>query len=166
MHLPVYLFFSFLLACAPLETQDAAEQTDCFSARVVGVKDGDTVEVLDNQNKTSVVRLAHIDTPEKKQAYSQEAKQYLSGLCFGQQVQVCQTDRPDRNGRLIATIELSSGKTANYEMVRAGLAWHFSRYSDDADYAKAEQAARKARLGLWQDPNPIAPWDWRKGERE
>lgn len=49
-------------------------------------------------------------------------------------------------------------------MIDAGLAWHYTRYSDDADLAAAERAARAARRGLWADPEPVPPWEWRGSE--
>jgi len=51
-------------------------------------------------------------------------------------------------------------------LVAQGFAWHFKRYSDDEDLSEAELAARRERRGLWSDPNPIPPWDWRKQPRE
>ncbi|WP_231427840.1 MULTISPECIES: thermonuclease family protein [Pedobacter] len=42
------------------------------------------------------------------------------------------------------------------------MAWHFKKYSTDAYYAQLEINARKGKVGLWRDPNPIAPWEWRK----
>jgi micrococcal nuclease len=48
------------------------------------------------------------------------------------------------------------------EMIRAGCAWHYRQYSDDAGYAAAEQDARRARRGLWQDATPVAPWAYRR----
>ncbi len=53
-------------------------------------------------------------------------------------------------------------KNANMEVVRAGLAWHFKRYSKDEDFAKAEVDAKNAKRGLWKDGKAIAPWNWRK----
>ncbi len=51
-------------------------------------------------------------------------------------------------------------------MVADGLAWHFTRYSDDKRLAAAEREARAARVGLWADEAPVAPWDWRAGEAD
>jgi len=31
--------------------------------------------------------------------------------------------------------------------------------------ASAEVEARKKRIGLWADKSPVAPWEWRKGNR-
>jgi endonuclease YncB( thermonuclease family) len=56
------------------------------------------------------------------------------------------------------------GRTnVNLELVRRGLAWHYTRYSSDRQLAAAERSARAARLGLWADAHPIPPWDWRHG---
>ena len=46
-------------------------------------------------------------------------------------------------------------------MVKLGMAWHFKKYSDDMSYDDLEREAREAKVGLWSDPNPIAPWDYR-----
>ena len=40
------------------------------------------------------------------------------------------------------------------ELVRAGLAWHFVRYSSDRMLAQAEREARGATLGLWRTLAP------------
>lgn len=134
-----------------------------FSGKVVGVKDGDTVEVL-YQGKAIRVRLAHIDCPEKGQPYGSRAKEFASDFCFSQVVRVVQTEKPDRYGRLIAEVFLGS-QCLNKELVRAGLAWHFVKYSSDAGYARLEREARSRRVGLWSEPRAVAPWDWRKGVR-
>ncbi|WP_317207943.1 thermonuclease family protein [Chryseobacterium taklimakanense] len=50
----------------------------------------------------------------------------------------------------------------NKELLRKGLAWHFKRYSRNSNYAQLEIDARKKKIGLWQDKNPVEPWNWRK----
>jgi endonuclease YncB( thermonuclease family) len=72
----------------------------------------------------------------------------------------------DRFGRTAATVYLESGKELNLEILRAGFAWHYKRYSDRQDYAEAEQQARAERLGLWVDPNAMPPWEWRRDRRK
>jgi len=47
-------------------------------------------------------------------------------------------------------------------LLRAGLAWHYVRYDQSEVYAAAEATAKAAKRGLWRDPRPVAPWDWRK----
>lgn len=128
---------------------------------VIGVKDGDTVELLMN-GKPQIVRLSHIDCPEKKQPFGNNAKQFISDLCFGKMVKVSTDGKKDRNKRLLAEIILPNGKNINKELVKNGLAWHFKKYSKDNSYDILEKQARKLKLGLWKDKAPIAPWDWRK----
>ena len=50
-----------------------------FTAPVVSVLDGDTIEVLHN-NKAERIRLNGIDCPEKGQAYGQRAKHATAAL--------------------------------------------------------------------------------------
>lgn len=129
--------------------------------KVIGIKDGDTVSILfEGTEKT--VRLAHIDCPEKKQPFGNNAKVALSELCFGKMVTLVGDGKTDRNGRLIAELILPNGENVNKTLVRMGLAWHFKKYSKDDSYAKLEVAARKKKIGLWKEKNPISPWEWRK----
>ena len=52
-----------------------------FPGKVVGITDGDTVKILRTDNHIQVkIRLAGIDTPEKKQAYGQKAKKFTASL--------------------------------------------------------------------------------------
>lgn len=135
-----------------------------LSGKVIGVKDGDTVEILENQRPV-VVRFAHVDAPEKKQAYGNVAKKYLSDLIFGQTVQVVISGKNDRYGRRIGEIYLKN-QNINKEMVRAGLAWHYVEYSNDPVYAALQAEAQKKKVGLWQEARPQAPWSYRRQRRE
>ncbi|MBO9591519.1 MAG: thermonuclease family protein [Niabella sp.] len=128
--------------------------------KVTGVKDGDTFVVLMDGSE-QVVRLAHIDCPEKKQPFGSRAKQFVSDRCFGKYVLLLHHYKYDRNKRLIAEVMLEDGSNLNQELVRNGLAWHFKKYSTDAGYAALEAAARLHRKGLWADEKPVAPWEWR-----
>ncbi|ANH83107.1 nuclease [Niabella ginsenosidivorans] len=128
--------------------------------KVIGIKDGDTFVLLIG-GKQQVVRLAHIDCPEKKQPFGNRAKQFAAGLCFGKEVTLIQQHQYDRNKRLIAEVILEDGRNLNKELVKNGLAWHFKRYSHSREYAALETAARLQKKGLWADEKPVAPWNWR-----
>lgn len=137
------------------------------TGRVIGISDGDTIAVLSDK-KPVTVRLAGIDAPEKGQDFSNTAKQFLSAAVNGKTVKLEGT-KIDRYGRLVATVILD-GQNVNLSLVNAGLAWHYKEYSAEqsaADrqlYATAETNARKAKLKIWSYANPVAPWDFRKGE--
>jgi endonuclease YncB( thermonuclease family) len=47
-------------------------------------------------------------------------------------------------------------------MVKAGMAWHYKKYSDDATLSQLEQEAKTAGIGIWSLSNPEAPWEHRK----
>ncbi|WP_378174283.1 thermonuclease family protein [Aquimarina sp. SS2-1] len=120
---------------------------DKFEAKVIGVKDGDTIEVL-YKNKPVVIRLEHIDCPEKKEAYWKKAKQFTSNFCFGKMVKVISKGKYDRYRRLIAEI-VYQGKTLNKELVTNGFAIHFKKYSSDINYDTLETIAKQNNIGIW-----------------
>jgi micrococcal nuclease len=131
-----------------------------FNGKVIKIVDGDTYDVLTSDYKTIRIRMNGIDAPEKKQAFGQKSKDYLGGLCFGKTVLV-KPKSYDRNKRLIADTYTPDNKDLSREMVRAGYAWHFKKYSKDKNLADDENHARSVRAGLWTDNQPIAPWDFR-----
>jgi micrococcal nuclease len=51
------------------------------------------------------------------------------------------------------------------ELLKAGLAWHYKQYSRDPELAKLEFQARSAKRGLWVEPDPVAPWEWRRQKK-
>jgi endonuclease YncB( thermonuclease family) len=132
-----------------------------FSGKVVAVADGDSISVLRNGRPTPV-RLNGIDAPERGQPYSAAAKRYLSDLVFGQIVRV-ELKTKDRYGRDVAEVFLPDGRHVNREMVRAGYAWWFRRYAPrDARLEALEAEAHDGRRGLWQDADPVPPWEYRR----
>ncbi len=142
-----------------------ASQTyaESFTGKLVKVLDGDTVEVL-HDGKAERIRLAQIDCPEKGQPYGQAAKQYVLDVAALKIVTV-QVDTVDRYGRTVGEVFLPDGSNLNKQIVGAGYAWQYKRYSKDPAYADLEEQARKTKLGLWQDKEPVPPWEWRKGKR-
>ena len=135
-----------------------------FTGKVVGVTDGDTITVLHN-GRGERVRLHGIDCPEKGQGFGTVAKQFTSALIFGKEVTVMVQDS-DKYGRTIGEVKLLDGRVLNQELVKAGLAWWYRRYAPgDTALEGLEMEAREAKRGLWVDPNPIPPWEWRKLKR-
>ncbi len=130
-----------------------------FTGRVIGVSDGDTITVLHN-GKGERIRLHGIDCPEKRQAFGNRAKQFTSNLVFAKTVTVQAVDR-DRYGRTVGVVLLPDGRSLNHELVRAGLAWMYRRYTNDQSLSDLEEEARVARRGLWADPDAVPPREWR-----
>lgn len=134
--------------------------------RVVGISDGDTLTALTADKQQIKVRLAGIDTPERGQPFGKAAKQALSDLAFGRDV-VLEAEKEDRYGRTVAKV-LVDGRDVNLELVTQGYAWWYRKYaaeqspSDQVLYENAETQARAAGRGLWADPAPVPPWEWRR----
>lgn len=135
-----------------------------ISGRVVGIMDGDTFKLLTKDSITVKVRLANIDCPEKKQPFSTQAKQFTSDAIFGKTITISNL-KTDRYKRYISNVVYNDSLSLCHELVKSGLAWHFVKYSNDVTLQTLEDKARREKLGLWQDTNPIAPWNWRNSKK-
>jgi micrococcal nuclease len=132
-----------------------------FTGPVVSVLDGDTIEVLHN-NRAERIRLSGIDCPEKGQAYGNNAKHAASALVFGKEVTL-QTHGKDKYGRTLGDVFLLDGTNVNHALVKDGWCWWYRKYAPaDTVLEGLEKDARDARKGLWADPQPVPPWEWRK----
>lgn len=136
----------------------AALCSEAQASKVIGVLDGDTIDILEN-GKSLRIRLANIDAPEKSQPFGQASKKSLSDLCFGKDA----TSTPgtiDRYGRTVAVIKCN-GIEANITQVERGLAWVYEHYNKDARLPALERVARANHTGLWHDSLPTPPWKYR-----
>jgi endonuclease YncB( thermonuclease family) len=143
-----------------------------LSGRVVGVQDGDTITVLDTNNRQHKIRLAEIDAPEKRQAFGERSKQALSDLVNGKEV-IVEVQDTDRYGRTVGRVKYfpcpdfakCAPEDANAHQVLQGMAWAYRQYLKDQTLLEFEEDARTNRRGLWADPHPIPPWEFRHGGR-
>jgi len=134
-----------------------------FAGKVIAVKDGDTLVVL-NDSSPVTIRLQGIDAPEIGQAYGRAAKKYASGLAYRKYVKVHEMGT-DRYGRTLGDLTLPGGRDFSEEMLRAGYAWHYKHYNSSKRLADLEDEAKSASRGLWADPKSVPPWEYRRLER-
>ncbi len=143
-----------------------------LTGHITRVSDGDTVNLKVPDGKSIRIRLLGIDAPELHMEPSgDESRKHLGNL-----LKACSRDVSvyyhEKNGidqyeRVIGKI-VCGKNDVNLQMIRDGHAWFFKRYekdviaSDRTLYADAEKSARKAKIGLWSESNPEAPWEWRK----
>ncbi len=150
------VLISFLFFCS-------LEVSGQLAGSVVSISDGDTFTLLVNK-KSLKIRMHGIDSPEKKQAFGEAAKKYISDLIFDQEVKV-QVKGKDRYGRTIGIVSCR-GVVINEKMLMAGFAWHYKKYDVNPVWAQLEATARKKRIGLWAHDHPIPPWNFRKLKRK
>jgi endonuclease YncB( thermonuclease family) len=154
-----------LLALLSIVGSCSRETTKSVSGTVVKIADGDTITILDAQNVQHKIRLQGIDAPERRQDFSEVSREHLASLVFGKYVRI-EYEKVDRYGRLVGKVWVD-GNDECLEQLKAGLAWHYKEYEKEqppADrqlYANAEQEARAQKRGLWKDPNPTPPWEYR-----
>lgn len=159
-----------LLLAAMLALPAMAVDTYALTGKVVRVSDGDSLTLLMGRHRHRI-RLASIDAPEtgsgKKrpaQPYSQASKKFLADMVAGKVLSL-RCYEADHYGRHVCDVPLPDGRLASHELVAHGLAWANmqggGKYLRDPALKGLEQQARERKLGLWQRPGAIAPWDWR-----
>jgi endonuclease YncB( thermonuclease family) len=137
---------------------------------IVGVSDGDTATLLTHDKQQLKIRLVGIDAPEKKQAYGTKAREHLASRIFKQEVEVDLRSK-DHYGRFLGVI-YKGGIDINQGMIQDGYAWFYKHYAKEQPkgealrYANSEESAKQLRKGLWADPSPVPPWDFRKEAKD
>lgn len=131
-------------------------------ALVVAISDGDTITVRPDGGEQLKVRVAEIDAPESRQPFGAASKRSLSDLCFNVRAEI-HPQKADRYGRTVARVSCR-GQDASAHQVRAGMAWVFDRYVTDRTLYGLQDDARAAGRGLWSEPAPVPPWEWRRGK--
>ena len=134
-----------------------------FSAQVIKVIDGDSLEVISSAGQKIELRLWGIDAPESRQAYGKQAKLLLAAMVKGRRIEV-QSKDIDRYNRLVALVWVDDA-LVNEELVRQGAAWVYERFCREHicdDWQRLQEDARREQLGLWARPKPTPPWRYRK----
>jgi len=142
----------------PKPSYPAVQAGQVMAGKVIGVIDGATLKILTSSNVDFRVRLAEIDVPEKYQAFWDKAKNALADKTTGKEVTL-RVVRQDPYGGIDAFVYIGQ-RGINMEMVAEGWAWR-AQYSRISELAQVENEARKKRVGLWVDENPMPPWEYR-----
>lgn len=136
-----------------------------FWATVLRVLDGDTLEVRLKDGDIERIRLEGIDCPEHAQPHGLDARMATAQMVEGGIVSLMTRDR-DRYGRMIAQVHTPDGRSVNERLVEAGHCWWFRPYApNNHRLEQLEAEARARRRGLWNQPHPTPPWEWRKHNR-
>lgn len=142
---------------APLPDNQSSTSRTC---KIVGVSDGDTATCLLDDKTQIKIRLAQIDAPESGQDFGQVSKHALSDMIYGRVVSL-KISTTDRYGRTVAEVFIDE-TNVNKQMVAQGMAWAYREYNKDKEYLDLENKAKQQKLGLWSQPEPIYPSEFRK----
>lgn len=139
-----------------------------YEGKVVGVTDGDTITVLEGKKTHHTIRFRGIDAPESAQDFGNQSRENLAKMIFDKTVEVetCEKDSyyPDREIGLVMLAQ----RSANEFQVESGLAHYYKEFSGNLSQderfrlAEAEDRAKRAGRGLWINPNPTLPKDFRR----
>ena len=133
---------------------------DLLVGTVQSVYDGDTVTLLADGQKYSI-RCYGIDAPEIKQEGGITARDRLRHKILNKTVQV-EVVNVDRYGRSVGKIFLNN-RYINLEMAAEGSVWYYEAYAKNArDLRDAAATARSRKRGIWRNPAPQPPWEFRK----
>lgn len=133
-------------------------------AKVVSIKDGDTVVALLDNNTQETLRLAEVDCPENRQPFGKNAKQFTSSKVFGKNIIFYRISK-DRYRRTVAKIFYDKDKYLSAKIIKSGFGWWYYKASKNFKLKDDEILARSKKLGLWSDKDAVAPWDFRKRKK-
>lgn len=166
------LLAALVMAVVPAFAQFNGQPMD-LSGKVIHVADGDTLTMLDSQQLKWIIRLTDIDAPESGhgskrpgQPFSGKATAYLKEMTLGKQATATCYDIDARHTRTryVCRVYVEAVDT-NMAMLDAGLAMTYRqnpRYVRDRSSYLHEEGAKSKRLGIWSQPAPIPPWEWRR----
>lgn len=159
-----FVLHSVLLG-AFLCTTVADVNASSLFGKVIEVNSGDVITVF-NLNRPLRVRLLGVDAPEIDQAFGDVARKHLADLIYDKGVLV-EYSGIDGDHSVNGRVSLE-GIDIGAQMIRDGAAWvdpssqHRLSATDQEVYQQSENAARSERRGLWQQENPVAPWEFAK----
>jgi endonuclease YncB( thermonuclease family) len=161
----IVICLSFLSSFSIFQVHALSNTQEIITGKVIGVSDGDTITLLNEQREQIKVRLTGIDCPEKSQAFGNRAKKELSDKVFSQNVKV-EVRGKDKYGRSLGIVKIGD-EDVNEFLISQGVAWHYKKYAktqpaeEASRYARAEELARQNKKGLWIQDRPIPPWEFR-----
>jgi len=161
----MFLAISFLLTGCEKIFDDTGEK-DETTAKVIKVKDGDSVILQYSNGDQQESRIHGIDAPEYNQPFGKESKNLLSKMVLGESLRVKVLLRDKYKRDLVVMFPKSSMVSVNQSLVEQGAAWVFRQKTPQWDSEKKllelQEKAKKNEVGLWGLPRPLAPWEWRE----
>lgn len=159
-----------LVLCVLLSQTALCAEREIYTGKVVAVVDGDTMRVMHGE-QIETIRLHGVDCPELAQPYGPEAKKFTSGLALEKVVTIekmgveklpVKEDGAEPKTRIVAKVSVPEGKSLAEQVIAAGMGW-WKREDQPRDGRLGSLCAKVIvdKKGLFSDPAPLAPWDFR-----
>jgi len=129
-------------------------------AKVISVEEGDRLTIR-HGGRTKTIYVKDIDCPQLTQPYGKHAKRVTASYVANRDV-VIRGLSADKQKRLSAEVLLHDGRSLGRELLKEGMAWWKRSPSADQRLELLEELARASGKGLWSDPKPIPPWEWKQ----
>ncbi len=138
-----------------------------WQGKVVGVPDAGLF-LVSHENQVDKISLYGIECPGRGQPFWEESRVLASHLAMQKTVEVTPL-YAGNDGSQIALVRIEGSRDyLNVQLVSHGLAWVRPKECSAnicADWRGLENLARSNAIGLWMEPSPIPPWEWKKEQR-
>ena len=161
MHRSIILSFLSLSCMLVAGETGSQEEIKGIVSRIV---DGDTFFVRSGKSLISV-RLSGIDAPERGQPFASQAHDALKEFLGRKDLVIHKSGVDPKDKKVLVNVKIN-GTNVNSEMVKEGWAWCVENDTPDSELTALEKEAREAKLGLWADESPVAPWTYRAQKKE
>jgi endonuclease YncB( thermonuclease family) len=162
----IYVLIGLAIHFAAFPSVAKDKKVNTFTGTVADVISGNEIGVY-SEGTTHYITLYAIDCPASEQPFGSQARQFTLRVAYKKTVIVRVIERPRKRPQepVFGDVKLPDGKMLSQELLKVGLAW-WDRESKEKVLEQLESEARKARVGLWRDNNPVPPWEWRKKKEQ
>jgi micrococcal nuclease len=131
-----------------------------LNGKVTSVIDGNTFEMLADDNESYKIMLFGIDCPELGQPFGEKAKKFLEKMILNKNVTVSIQGK-NRWGNRLGIVLIEGTIDPRYDLLESGLAWTAER-DPIQDLETIKEKAREKGKGLWKEKDPTPPWIYRR----
>jgi len=131
-----------------------------LNGKVTSVIDGNTFEMIADDNDSYKIMLFGIDCPELGQEFGEKAKKSFEKMILNKNVTV-NIQGKDRWGNRLGIVLIEGTTDPRYDLLEAGLAWTSER-DPIQELETIKEKAREKGKGLWKEQDPTPPWIYRR----
>lgn len=160
--------FFFIIFCCLMFSESCL----AWTGSVAAIKEGAVLSIIQEETGEIIqTRLYGIETPEcprrerDGQPFCHETAAFINNAFpRGAQVSVINLGFDAYNREIYTIVSLPDGKVLQEELLKEGLAWVYPEFCYGCtQWTELQNRAKAGKKGLWSEPDPVSPWDFRKG---